>query len=1784
MENRKSIGLPGGPNEFLKEITQHISVEGYKRYSKDVNNPYNIIESGNITMEDVDFPVKGTDNLGNEQMMMPGMNYQFPGDQVFEVPMAQAGKELIGDGGWLPETVVNRFAMSQDEKDYRVKERAALSKYQKDIKDAEDLGQLYPDRVQALKQLAEENYMKNRGPAYVNPRTAEPQPELRPYESPSATRQIVNRMANPITALGYAARGEMQPDLITRGNNAYDYIADFRNPFSLGEAAYDAAASYREDDYLGMGLNALGAIPALPFSGKQAKAAISSINKGRGMLDNAIQNTYKVNPWAFKPKSNMFYRQIGEPGFQDAIQEGKVFAKGQKEFLEIKPDFNYVDDYNEAIQFQERSGGFNLKKPGVAPFFQKDELFFPISNKTGFGRGKTKASDVTYLLEGKIPDEAILPRYRDQYLSKDEFLGNVVGNNNVGVLKPEYNDLSNFTLYKKNWLKGYKEIPNKQPKQYGGEETNPSFDSWYSRYAKATGNSTNPYDKEHYYDYESFFNDNISKPENLYPLDTRDWHLSSKYKKEGHPRLYEYPDGTYGENYIEGAKDTREFQKGGNVRYTSNPNDRGIKAYADSLDLYNGYMDMYNQALNTNAGTREQVARRYNIEQDPTASHLFHLAGTNLGSGKQYMWAHNTNDVNPNILPIAARSYADESNARTSPFTAEYKKPVQPVKYRDPEVVAKQQQLIDSGYDIGAADGIWGPKSQAAWEQTQKEIVNLKPNVVEPTTKKEYSRFVNIHGKNYGFNNQEEFFNIAKSKNMPKGWAEANVPKNLEFQKGGEDITKKGFDWGGYFSGEQGWIPDYDGVPTLQMFDEQPVKQEVVEKKPEILTAAYLENYLAESRGRTPDFWRHSADTIAFHESGPLQRMDPQAIQKSYTKDGVKYDGPGRGMFQFENGEAGGQESFQTAQKRYNATAKARGVSPDSEIMNASSPLDLSADQQYALFYANIIQDEKVKLADYANGNMTLTDLWLVGHKKIEKPGNRNAFAASVEEAKKGIIKKQYGGSNLPNYQLKGEVNYNYNWKSADPIEKYRTPIDNTYVNIPLQRFESINNNKKETDSIGEYVPFNVMDMPQMQQAQDNTYVNPYKINKKDIVNLTPEDIEERNTAFKILDREYNDPRDPWVSNAIKNANNFKTGWKDYSNAPEEEIRKLQQELINNGYDVGSTKDDGVFGSKTQAAYSAMVEDKNLDLKSVDRYFGDYSTKNKEEVMQIQNQLIDLGFLPDKELNGKNNLDGKFGPRTKEALLEYNTTLNEEDSSALIFDSIPSTLEDPRCASGMCAILEKNNVQTEALGIKYKDAWDILENMKISKNSEVLFNIYDEPEFANVNQNTSVEELKNITNKVKQRKQTNKSDYKVGDIIGIYWPGSDKHNQTLNSKTFNTHTGFVSDIDEKGNPIITHNVNGKVKQQPYTQLQTSWIARPNEDIKLNTIYDVAGIENISNDLGPILNLENKWGAKISDNRGNQIQNILKRATYNADKIPQILNSSVNNEWLKHATFAITGVESGIGKDDVTPRTLEEAGFNSGIKQLAYKYKGTKPEDVSLGIGKIKYSTLDGFEKEYFNIDSYKDLADDNKSTDLVSYRLTKNYEIFKDYAKQYPELGLSEEDIRNMSILAHNQGNSKLLQIGKNATSFLLPAEQVKELRKLYEGTINDVSSTNYKYIPGGEKIYNAALAIGAEDEAIPYIRKVNDYINQVFQPMSSTAIASVSSAQKQDPFSKQSLAKGGEYGVFNNYINGDYNNTLREAAAEKVYDKLNRLHYKDAKALGMSPANYILTHVMAKA
>ena len=45
--------------------------------------------NGRITMQGVPYPVLGIDDLGHSQMMMPGAEYQFPGNSVYEIPMAK---------------------------------------------------------------------------------------------------------------------------------------------------------------------------------------------------------------------------------------------------------------------------------------------------------------------------------------------------------------------------------------------------------------------------------------------------------------------------------------------------------------------------------------------------------------------------------------------------------------------------------------------------------------------------------------------------------------------------------------------------------------------------------------------------------------------------------------------------------------------------------------------------------------------------------------------------------------------------------------------------------------------------------------------------------------------------------------------------------------------------------------------------------------------------------------------------------------------------------------------------------------------------------------------------------------------------------------------------------------------------------------------------------------------------------------------------------------------------------------------------------------------------------------------------------------------------------------------------------------------------------------------------------------------------------------------------------------------------------------------------------------
>jgi len=85
-------GLPGGPNEMFEKV-KGIIVSQRGQWDFPGMNTLVPTDDGRITMRGVPYPVYGQDETGYGQMMYPGQEYQFPGNNVLELPMAQVGLE-----------------------------------------------------------------------------------------------------------------------------------------------------------------------------------------------------------------------------------------------------------------------------------------------------------------------------------------------------------------------------------------------------------------------------------------------------------------------------------------------------------------------------------------------------------------------------------------------------------------------------------------------------------------------------------------------------------------------------------------------------------------------------------------------------------------------------------------------------------------------------------------------------------------------------------------------------------------------------------------------------------------------------------------------------------------------------------------------------------------------------------------------------------------------------------------------------------------------------------------------------------------------------------------------------------------------------------------------------------------------------------------------------------------------------------------------------------------------------------------------------------------------------------------------------------------------------------------------------------------------------------------------------------------------------------------------------------------------------------------------------------
>jgi hypothetical protein len=246
--------------------------------------------SGAITMHGVSKPVLGIDNLGNEQMMMPGMDYHFPGNMVTEYPMEQSDDydEIELDDEEVEEYrrggfIVEELPMAQDGLSTRVNMRP--------IPDFSNPVFFSDDKHKSGVPLptSEQSY-KNKG-------------SLKKTVKQPTVEKAYDIASNPLTALANSRNGipDYMGKAIETGNldrNALEMASDVLNPVAYGNLARD---TYRDVEAGNYGMAALN-----------AASMISGIGViGKGVKNIPFDKTYNINPWATKIK-NAPTKTVGE--------------------------------------------------------------------------------------------------------------------------------------------------------------------------------------------------------------------------------------------------------------------------------------------------------------------------------------------------------------------------------------------------------------------------------------------------------------------------------------------------------------------------------------------------------------------------------------------------------------------------------------------------------------------------------------------------------------------------------------------------------------------------------------------------------------------------------------------------------------------------------------------------------------------------------------------------------------------------------------------------------------------------------------------------------------------------------------------------------------------------------------------------------------------------------------------------------------------------------------------------------------------------------------------------------------------------------------------------------------------------------------------------------------------------------------------------------------------------------------------------------------------------------
>ena len=156
-------------------------------------------------------------------------------------------------------------------------------------------------------------------------------------------------------------------------------------------------------------------------------------------------------------------------------------------------------------------------------------------------------------------------------------------------------------------------------------------------------------------------------------------------------------------------------------------------------------------------------------------------------------------------------------------------------------------------------------------------------------------------------------------------------------------------------------------------------------------------------------------DTIAYHETGNHQRMQPNAVQIS-TNKGKLVPGTGRGKYQYD------QPSTLTAANRVHRISSYMGLETPSFIQELRDTKGtdradtLTSKQQDMLYMGDLIQGDAPGVK-YGKGDATIEDLWYQGHnRRTDEKKARGEFQESMRGLQTDTLSNYNFMAPKPNY------------------------------------------------------------------------------------------------------------------------------------------------------------------------------------------------------------------------------------------------------------------------------------------------------------------------------------------------------------------------------------------------------------------------------------------------------------------------------------------------------------------------------------------------------------------------------------------------------------------------------------------------------------------------------------------------------------------------------------------------------------------------------------------------